>query len=329
MRPLTFGILVCGGLDGPQRPHPGETPTKYPHTIEQQLDHTSGSDLAQALRTLGHQAHLIGANEDLDLSLRHSDLDACLLALHGRRGGSGDVQALLTLRGIPFPGAAAGPVALAFDKVHSRQMLAYHNLPVPAAVVLGPQERASERALELLGWPCFVKPRRGALGLGVARLASLEDIRTAIGAALEIDDEVVLERAIEGREVQVALVGERVLGSVERVRHEHDDCRDGSMICPPKLSRSRLDGIHNLARRAVSALGLRHGLTRVDVLVSERHNELILEVEPLPPLDRDSVMARVGIAAGWTYERLVAEIVDRIMLRAPEHAAEPQPLLLQ
>lgn len=340
MRPLTFGVLVCAG-SGPAVVPEHDDPASdrascaaVDRTLEGLVDLRSASDLCVALRELGFGARPLPVDGDLDLTLRQSDVDACLLSLHGRTGGLGDVQSLLTLRGMPFAGPGAAATSLAFDKVRSRQVLAYHNLPTPAALALGGGRKANDKALELLGWPCVVKPRRGALGLGVGALLDPEQIQGAITRALDIDDEVVLERAVSGMEVQVVLLGDRVLGSVEVHRRPLETWLsptppqgDAEMVCPPRLPRGRLDGIYNLARRAVSALGLGDGLTRVDVMVGDRYNELILEVEPLPPLHRDGVVARVAKAAGLSYEELVGSLVDRLMLRAPVRSSSERPLL--
>lgn len=320
MRPLTFGVLVSAG-PGPRGP--SDAPNDcgaLDHALEGLADLRSGSDLAGALRALGYEARPLVADDDLDLGLRQSEIDACLLALHGRRGGAGDVQALLTMRSVPFCGPDGPAVSLAFDKVRSRQVLAYHNLPVPAALALGSETKTTDRAIELLGWPCLVKPRRGSLGLGVAALEEPADVSEALGRALLVDHEVVLERAIEGTEVQVVLLGTRVIGSAEILERPDLDGAGAQMICPPRFSRGRLDGIHALARRAVAALGLENGLSRVDVMVGDRYNEILLEVEPLPPLCRDGVVARVAAANGVAYEELVSMLVDRIMLRTHAHA---------
>lgn len=353
MRPLTLGIVVS---DGAFSANTGTEPTGGPgaadpppaspqdvdadplgtafgaaeadRTTEGIVDLRSASDLADSLEALGHRAVPLAADDELDLALRRIPLDACLLALHGRRGGAGDVQALLSMRGVPLVGPPATAVSLAFDKVRARQMMAYHNLPVPAAVALGAQTRASERALELLGWPCYVKPRRGAHGLGVAKVAELAQVRTAVERAMDVDHELLLERAFPGREVQVVLLGERVLGFAEILERADGHGGGLSMVTPPDLPRGRLDGIGNLARRAVAALGLGEAITRVDVLVHPRHNEMILEVEPLPPLHRGSVVARVAHAAGLAHEELVAAMLDRVAL-APRIArpSAPRPLL--
>lgn len=322
MRPLTFGVLVSA-------PSARLTPITAPvedgesvdETIEGLMDLRSGTDLSNALRELGYGACPIAVDDDLDLALRQADVDACLLALHGRAGGTGDVQSLLSMRGLPYAGPSSSAVSLAFDKVRARQVMAYHNLPTPASLALGPRHKASDKALELLGWPCVVKPRRGALGLGVAPLIEPEQVAGAIGRALDIDEEVVLERALAGTEVQVVVMGDRVLGAMEVHRRPipgllggKEDV-DADYICPPQMSRGQIDGLHNLARRAVSALGLGEGVARVDIMVGDRYNEAILEVEPLPPLHRDGVVARVARASGITYPELVGQLVGRVMPR--------------
>jgi len=284
---------------------------------ESAVDLESAADLCAALRDLGHRAHPIAVTRDLDLSLRHFDIDACLLALHGPKGGRGEVQSLLTMRGVPFAGPEATAVALAFDKVRARQLLNFHNLPVPPSILLGRGSKTQDRDLELLGWPCYVKPRRGALGQGVTFLDHVDRVPEALEAALRIDREVVLERALPGQEIQVVLLGDRVLGSLEVLSRQASGVHE--TVCPPTLSRTRLQGIHGLARRAVHALGLENGWTRVDVLVDERLNEFVLEVEPLPPLHRDGVVARVAAAHGLGYAALVQQLLDRIVLRAPAH----------
>ncbi len=336
MRPLTFGVLVSAPSARLAPPTADrDVDTSVDETIEGLMDLRSGTDLATALRELGYAACPIAVDDDLDLALRQSDVDACLLALHGRAGGQGDVQSLLTMRGIPFAGPSGAAVALAFDKVRSRQMLAYHNLPTPASLALGAGLKTSDKALELLGWPVVVKPRRGALGLGVAPLIDPEQVAGAIGRALDVDTEVVLERALSGTEVQVVVSGQRVLGAMEVHRRPipgmlggKEDV-DADYVCPPQMSRGQLDGLYNLARRAVSALGLQDGITRVDMMVGDRYNEAILEVEPLPPLHRDGVVTRVARAAGISYLELVAGQVERLEATLTRRSASSQRALLQ
>jgi D-alanine-D-alanine ligase len=320
MRSLSLGVLVSADARlsaGAGSPH--GTPERPSRTLDAQFDLPSAADLLESLTGMGHRARLIHADDDLDLSLRNTDVDACVLALHGTVGGTGDVQALLGMRGIPFTGAASSAVSLAFDKVRSRQLLAYNNLPVPTAVALGPDRDVGERALGLLGWPCVVKPRHGAHGVGVTHLQHSGAVADAVERALSVDHELVLERAVAGAEVQVVLLGTRVIGSMQVERSMAPDRMSSGMMCPPQMGRVQLEGIHSLARSSVSALGLEESVTRVDILVSPRQNEIILEVEPLPPLHRDGVVARVTRAHGISHEALVSELLERISLGTPHH----------
>lgn len=325
MRPLTFGVLSSVGparfaVDAFRGSEPSSAAAadlrRADRALESAIDVQSAADLVGALHRLGHAAELVAVDSDIDMTLRQTEVDACLLALHGRAGGTGEIQALLAARQIPYVGPSAAAVGLAFDKVRARQMLAYHNVPVLPAVAIGRDMKTHERALALLGWPCVLKPRRAAHGLGVTLLTDPTQVRTAIERALDLDHELVLERATEGTEVQVVLLGDRVLGAAEIVGRS--ERAPGDQILPPRLSRARLDGIGHIARRAVAALGLHDGVTRVDLMVSERHNEVVLEVEPLPVLSRDGVVARVAKAAGIAYDALVAMLTDRLVLRVPE-----------
>lgn len=304
MRTHNFGVLV-------QAPAQGGDPTaRSPGTTagdDSQIDAQSGQDLQAALQRLGQRATLLTADDDLDLKLRATGVSACLIAAHGAVGASGELQGLLSLRQIPFAGPSAAAVALAYDKLRARQVLGFHSLPVPATLSLGAQTPVDRQALGLLGWPCVLKPRRGSHAQGVRHLPDADAVARA--AADHHADAWLLERAVDGREIQVVLLDGKVLGAMEVDRDPHSPGQICAMVCPPSLSRSRRHGIDNLATHAAAALGLTRGPARVDLLLHERHNEVILEVEPLPPLHRAGVVAKVAHAAGLRYEQLVAAIV--------------------
>lgn len=316
MRTHNFGVLVqapavppavAPAVDGdPAARGPSSTAAD-----DSQIDAQSGQDLQVALQRLGHTAILLGADDDLDLKLRAARVSACLIAAHGAAGASGELQGLLSLRGIPFAGPSAATVALAYDKLRSRQILGFHSLPVPATVALGGAEPPTRHALGLLGWPCVLKPRRGSHGQSVRHLADAAAVAHA--ADEHRAGTWLLERAVTGREIQVVLFDGKVLGAMEVERDPAAPGQICAMVCPPSLSRSRRHGIDNLATHAVAALGLTRGTARVDLLLHERHNEVILEVEPLPPLHRAGVVAKVAHAAGLRYEQLVAAIVHDLV----------------
>ncbi len=277
------------------------------------LDRPSGEALVEALHGLGLRATLIPADDELDLAqaLRRAHIDACILATHGDLGGSGRLQAQLRRCCIPFVGPEAGAVALAYDKGLARERLSECNLPVPTTLAFGGGLETPSSALAYLGWPAILKPRKGSQGHGVLRLHSAQEIADVVDDEVAHGNEFLVERAVDGVEVQVVLLDGEVLGSMQ-VDRSRDLQRVEAMICPPELSDAAISGIEHIARHATRALNLGSGLIRVDVLRSDRHNEQVLEVEPLPSLTRDGVVARVAAAAGITYEKLVARMVTSL-----------------
>lgn len=268
-------------------------------------DLTAGADVADALSKLGHRVDLLYADRDLSAHLAGARYDGCFLALHGRLGGSGAVQRAIAEHGLSWVGPSAPATSLAFDKAAARQILAFQNLPVPTWVELSPDAPLDHAKLALLGWPCVLKPRRGAHGAGVTELHGPEAVRQAVEGALCLDEHLLLERFQPGLEVAVALLDGEPLGAAEIERGSH-------LICPPRLGRGRIDGLERLASRAARVLGLTRGIARVDFLVDPVGNEVLLEVEPLPSLHRDAPVARIAQAAGLAQPELLAELLARL-----------------
>jgi D-alanine-D-alanine ligase len=279
----------------------------------------SASDLREAARSLGMHCEVVAvpahsARPDFEmvpvmelLRRRCAEVDRVLIVAHGHLGGSGRLHAAARACGLPVLGPSELAIALAYDKLGARRRLDHVNVPVPRTVALDAAPTGAQ--LERLGWPCVLKPRRGAAGAGVRRLDGVAQIQQALASAARVDAELLLEREVIGRELSVVLLNGEVLGvaEIDRSIDEHGT-RTSSMICPPNLSATQRAGVVNLARRAAAVLQLEDGPTRVDLLVSERDNEVVLEVEPLPPLHRDGIVARVARAAGLSYPRLCAAI---------------------
>jgi D-alanine-D-alanine ligase len=317
MGALTLGLILPAGplAHGHVRARSAELPWMS-------AERRSALDLAAAAEALGWTCKLIevpvhSARTHLDPVLveqvlqRHcAGLDRVLIVAHGHLGGSGQLHGLARDCGLPVIGPSEQAIALAYDKLAARRRLERANVPVPRTVALDEVDDGGVGSR--LGWPCVLKPRRGAAGAGVRRLASIDGLRTAISQACRVDAELLLEREVVGRELAVVLLGGELLGIAELDREISDTgVTTHALVCPADLTRAQRAGLTNLARRAVAALGLPLTGTapvRVDLMVSERDNEVVLEVEALPALDRDGIVARVALAAGRSYLQLCAEL---------------------
>ena len=330
MGTLTLGIIVPAGSS--LRGACGAVNAKNPKSAQSALagrsdtagfpdsEAHSARDLREAARALGFNCEIVvvpahSDQADFDLApvtnvlRRLDDVDAVLIVAHGNLGGGGRLHAAARACGLPVIGPGEAAISRAYDKLATRQLLNHSNLPVPHTVVIGPNLAATSLDLDRLGWPGVIKPRRGAGGVGVRRLADASMVAEAADAA-RVGDELLLEREITGRELSVVVLGSEVLGIAELERDFAQTPQTRVMTCPAQLDPRRRAGLENLALRACSTLQLSEGPTRVDLLISERDNEVVLEVEPLPPLHRAGVVARVARAAGLSYPRLCAQLLS-------------------
>lgn len=285
---------------------------------EREVSLRSGEAVLAALRRRGHQAVAIYVDRDVDVALRQEQIDVAFVALHGRWGEDGCVQGLLEMLGIPYTGSDVLASALAMNKVKAKELFRLHNLPTPAYYTLAASalSGAPDAAPELdaihgdFGFPCVVKPACEGSSVGVSICHRRDELAAAVARALRFDDDILVERFVAGKEVSVAILGDRALGAVEIAP------RDGfydyaskytrgatDYFVPPRVSPERYRGLLTQALRAHLALGCR-GATRVDMMLSESGNEFVLEVNTLPGLTPTSLLPRIADAAGISFGEL-------------------------
>jgi D-alanine-D-alanine ligase len=279
----------------------------------------TGEAVHASLVERGYDAVKVFVDADLDLVLRAERVDLAFLALHGRYGEDGCVQGLLELFGIPYTGSSLLASALAMDKVKAKELFRLHNLPTPPYYVHVRGEGAPGEQHGSFGFPSVVKPRAEGSSLGVRLCREPDDLESAVEEALRFDDHVLVERFVDGAEIHVAVLGGRPLGAVEvdRAGRLFDFAARHAgampMYVPPRLSAERLRGALTLAIRAARALEC-SGLCEVDVVVSERGNEHLLEVDTQPSLGAHGLIPKIAHAAGWSFDDLVEAMIHEAHL---------------
>lgn len=278
---------------------------------EREVSLRSGEAVTAALRGRGHDAIPIYVDRDVDVALRQERIDVAFVALHGRWGEDGCIQGLLETLGIPYTGCDVLASALAMHKRKAKELFRLHDLATPAYYTLAaadPIELAEAHGA--FGYPCVVKPVREGSSVGVSVCHSFEELGVAVDEAFCFDDELVVERFIAGREVSVAILGDRALGAAEIAPsagfydYANKYTRGGATyFVPPRLSPARYRAVLAQALRAHLALGCR-GATRVDMIVSDSGNAFVLEVNTVPGLTPTSLLPRIADAAGISFGEL-------------------------
>jgi D-alanine-D-alanine ligase len=247
--------------------------------------------------------------------------DVLFLALHGGQGEDGTLQALLDLTGVPYTGSGHLASALAMDKDLSKHLFRAAGVPT-ADWLMAPATVDEVRTA--LGFPVIVKPSKQGSTVGLSIVKSPEQLQPAIDAALEHDDEVMIERFIAGRELTVGILGDDVLPVGEIISkneiYDYEAKYTPGMAVeefPAKLTQAESETVQRLAKKAFDALKLR-GYARIDFRMSTDGTFYCLEANTLPGMTQTSLIPQAAAAAGISFP----ELCDRVVQIALEKRGE-------
>jgi D-alanine-D-alanine ligase len=261
-------------------------------------------------------------------------VDVVLPILHGLHGEDGTVQGFFDTLGIPYAGGGVLDSALCMDKHFMKIVLAAAGVPVSPSVTITRArwegEPESVRAdAAALGVPSFVKPSRAGSSVGVSKVHDASELDAALEIAFAEDDKVLIETAIVGREVEVAILEGRrgaaprasLPGEIVLTTREFYDFEgkylggDGAeVVCPAELDDAQIAAIQELGIRAFQAVDGR-GLARVDFFLTD-DGLYVNELNTMPGFTPISMFPKCWIASGMTYPELISELVDIALERA-------------
>jgi D-alanine-D-alanine ligase len=254
---------------------------------------------------------------------RTSDVDVVIPLLHGPYGEDGTVQGVLELAGLPYVGAGVLGSAIAMDKIAMKRMFAGAGLPTARALTMRDGQNVDEfvrRAEAELAFPCFVKPANMGSSVGVSKARDAGELRAAIALALEYDETAVVEEAITGREIEVAVLGDNppeasLPGEVVPAAEFYDYAdkyEDGraQLLAPAPLTDAQTDAVQALAVRAFEACRC-DAMARVDFFFEENgRGFLVNELNTIPGFTATSVYAKLFDASGIPYDELLRRLID-------------------
>jgi D-alanine-D-alanine ligase len=240
---------------------------------------------------------------------------------------------MLTTLGVPFVGSGVLASAVGTDKAVAKHVFAAAGLVVADGVVLSHGETGlSESDGDRLGLPVFVKPARAGSSQGVTKETRWEDLGAAIGAARELDPKVLVETALTGREIDIAVLehpdGRIEAGPPLEVRYGagedhfsyHAKYADAETAfdVPARLDDEVAGRLQALAVEVFELLGC-SGLLRVDFFWDEELGvPVINEVNTFPGFTAASQFPRIWAAAGLDYPALV-DILVATAVRQPAY----------
>jgi D-alanine-D-alanine ligase len=286
-------------------------------SAERDLSVRASEAVLAVLRDGGHDAIPLFVDREIDLALRQARVEVAFLALRGRYGGDGCLQGLLELLGIPYTGSGVLASGLAMNRSKTKEVLRLHNLPTsPGFVVRADAPEGIDEAHRAFGFPVVVRPVGIAAPMGPAVARDEMELESALDDAFRLDDEALVERVIDGRRICVGVLDGAPLGALELPAP-----RPGRVMGSSgsgKISGARYKSILRLATSAYEALGC-EGAACVELVVSERVNEVVADVDTNPLLTPTAPLARIAQMGGVSYTELVYDILGGARLRAHGH----------
>jgi len=292
-------------------------------SLERQVSLKSGGRVEDALQRLGHEVVGIDVGHDLVARLREAEPGAAFICLHGRDGEDGTVQELLEIVGIPYTGSGVSACMRCADKVVSKHAMRDAGIPTPdffafsetAFKQLGAADTLPAIE-ERLGFPVVVKPADQGSALGIRFAPDAGAVPAALVAAFSYSHKVLLERAIDGRELAVSILGDEALPIVEAIPIGEDfydfearyEIGRTEFVCPAELDAEVTARVQALALEVHRLLGCRN-LSRVDLMLDRAGEPWVLEVNTVPGMTETSLLPQAADAAGTDFDELVARIL--------------------
>ncbi|MCX4750420.1 D-alanine--D-alanine ligase [Kitasatospora sp. NBC_01287] len=261
--------------------------------------------------------------------------DVVLPVLHGPYGEDGTVQGLLETLGVPYVGNGVLASAAGMDKDVTKRLLASAGLPVAASVLLPRREHGlTPGDRERLGLPVFVKPARAGSSLGVTRVDSWDALEAAVDHARVSDSKVLVEEAVLGREVDVAVLehpdGRLEVGPALEIRvrggqafFDYDAKYQDSATrfeIPARLPAGIAERLREMAVAVFETLGCA-GLLRIDFLLRDGTEPVVNEVNTFPGFTATSQYPRIWAATGLLYEELLDVLIATALAGAADRSA--------
>ncbi len=299
-------------------------------SAEREVSLRSGTAVFNALKNLGYNVIAMDVRSDVCEALRRERIDVAFLVLHGGWGEDGSIQGLLEVMGIPYTGSDVLASALAMNKEASKKIFLYHNIPVPPFVVISGQRAVVSQKPETLNsqlstinfeMPWVIKPVCEGSSVGVAIVRDKGQLGTAVEKGFLYGAKIIIEKYIEGREVQIGILNDRVLGGVE-VRptlefYSYEAKYTPGLteyILPPEIDETTYQKAKDVALFAHAALGCR-GATRVDLRIEKTGNPYVLEVNTIPGMTETSLLPKIAKEAGLDFPMLIEEILNEAINR--------------
>lgn len=269
-------------------------------------------------------------NSDQPAGLYHNQqlvaqFELAFPVLHGDFGEDGKIQGVFEMAGLPYVGCGVLASAVAMDKDIAKQVFKHNQVPVLDHQLVYKWQEVQD-VIPQTQLPCFVKPANLGSSVGVTKAKTQDELKQALELAFQYDHKVMIEPAIEARELEVSVLGGGVdiqtatVGEIipDREFYDYDAKYSNSqsqLLIPADLSEDEIKHLQHLAKIAFQAID-GYGLARVDFFQDKQTGEFFLnEINTLPGFTAISMYPKLWQASGLEPRELVAKLIELALRR--------------
>ena len=282
------------------------------------------ANLKKALMSTSYGDHAVYAVNE-NGSVERVAIDVVFPVMHGAYSEDGRLQGMLDMCGVPYVGPGCASSAVCMDKAFTKMLLNNYGIPMAGCVYVDRVDVEKnfdgiKKDVAELGYPVFVKPANSGSSVGVSKVKDEAELKNALCKAVKFDSKMLIEEAIVGREIEVAVLGNEnavalTCGEIisDADFYDYDDkYTNGTSTynIPAKIKKSTWLNLKRTAEGIFKYLDCK-GLSRVDFFVCGEEEKIIFnEINTLPGFTSISLYPKMAIDSGYTYSGIVDELIE-------------------
>ncbi len=282
---------------------------------EREVSLSSGNSIVEHINKEKYEVIPVVIDKKEELLEKVKVLDFALLALHGKFGEDGTVQAVLDTLGIPYSGCDTLSSSLCMDKDLTKSVLNAKGIRTAKWLNVSSVDEIDYEAIEEIGYPVFIKPTNGGSSVATFKITKKEDVEHAVIEGLKWDKEVMIEEFVKGEEITCPVFNNELFpvlaikAKTDFYDYEQKYSANGAEHYAIDLEPKIYEEVKKMALDTYKALKC-SVYSRIDMIVTEEGVPYVLEVNTLPGMTATSLFPQSASEKGISYSELIDMIIE-------------------
>lgn len=252
------------------------------------------------------------SKKDIFEQIKKQNIDFAFIALHGEFGEDGKIQAILETLDIPYSGSGVLSSSICMNKVISKKLLTFHNIPTPDWKAV--KKVQNDLNINNLNFPVIVKPNNGGSSIGMSIVENKNELKQAVQEALNFDNQVIIEQYIKGSEITCCMLDENILPTISieaksnffdyTSKYQEGMSREEIITLNSKLHHK----IEEICKEIWNIFDCKVYI-RIDIIISD-DTPYVLEINTLPGMTQNSLFPKSAKAYGLDFPQLLDSIIE-------------------